>query len=51
VHALQVRAIDDFFVAILEYLYVAPQKIADFQKRLQALKEIETGDPTDDAPS
>ena len=41
VHPLEVRAIDDFFVAIVEYLYVAPKKIADFQKRLQALKGIE----------
>jgi hypothetical protein len=41
VHPLHVRAIDDFFLAIIEYLYVAPQKIADFQQRLQALKGIE----------
>jgi hypothetical protein len=41
VHPLQVRAIDDFFTAIVEYLYVAPKKIEDFQKRLQALKGLE----------
>jgi hypothetical protein len=41
VHPLHVPAIDDFFMAIVEYLYVAPKKITDFQKRLQALKAID----------
>jgi hypothetical protein len=41
VHPLHVRAIDDFFIVIVEYLYVAPKKIADFQKRLEALRGIE----------
>ena len=50
VHPLQVRAIDDFFTAIVEYLYVAPRKIADFQKRLQALKGIDD-DPVQPAGS
>jgi hypothetical protein len=36
-----VHAIDDFFIAIVEYLYVAPKKIADFQKRLEVLRGIE----------
>jgi hypothetical protein len=34
---IYIGAIDDFFIAILEYLYVAPEKIADFQKRLAVL--------------
>jgi hypothetical protein len=34
---IYIGAIDDFFIAILEYLYVAPEKIADFQKRIAVL--------------
>jgi hypothetical protein len=29
----QVWAIDDFIIAIIEYLYVAPAKIEEFKKR------------------
>jgi hypothetical protein len=48
VHPLHVRAIDDFFIALLEYLYVAPKKIADFQNRLKAIEDIkdETNEET-----
>jgi hypothetical protein len=38
VHPLHVSAIDEFFLAVIEYLYIAPQKIAGFQKRLAALE-------------
>lgn len=41
VSPLHVHAIDDFFLAIVEYLYVAPKKIAEFQRRLDALKGME----------
>jgi hypothetical protein len=34
VHPLWVRAIDDFFRAIVEYVYVAPQKLQDFKDRM-----------------
>jgi hypothetical protein len=40
VHPLQVRAIDDFFTAIVEYLYVAPRKIADFQNAYRPSKGL-----------
>ena len=48
VHPLEVRAIDDFFKAIVEYLYIAPKRIADFQKRLQALEglDVKPGQPS-----
>ena len=48
VHPLEVRAIDDFFKAIVEYLYIAPKRIADFQKRLQSLEglDVKPGQPS-----
>ncbi len=36
---IQVRAIDDFFRAIVEYVYVAPNKLAEFRKGLSRLKK------------
>jgi hypothetical protein len=31
VHPLQATAIDNFFKAIVEYVYVSPQRIAEFK--------------------
>jgi hypothetical protein len=39
VHALQVRAIDDFFMAVIEYLYIAPRRISDFERRLRGVDD------------
>ncbi len=34
-----VKVMDDFFVALLEYIYIAPQKIEVLRKRLKNLKK------------
>jgi hypothetical protein len=34
VHPLQTPAIDDFFRAVIEYIYVAPSKLKEFKDRL-----------------
>jgi hypothetical protein len=47
VHPIFVRAIDEFFNAIVEYLYVSPKKIADFRRRLEVLKAPRISDVTD----
>ena len=39
VKAGHVRIIDEFFKAIIEYVYVAPQKVKQLKKQLKALKE------------
>ncbi len=39
VNASQVKVIDDFFRALIEYVYVAPAKISDFQARIGLLSE------------
>ena len=36
-----VRSIDEFFKAIIEYVYVAPQKISQLKHQLQSLKQNE----------
>ena len=36
VHPLQAIAIDDFFRAVMEYVYVAPSKIVEFKDQWQA---------------
>jgi hypothetical protein len=55
VHPLQASAIDDFFRAIVEYVYVAPQKLTDFKERMenyQRFKEAARGaHQTDSAKS
>lgn len=38
VHPLQAMAIDDFFKAIVEYIYVSPAKIASFKNLLKNYK-------------
>jgi hypothetical protein len=35
VHPLQVLAIEDFFLALVEYIYVSPAKIAEFKSSLK----------------
>lgn len=42
VHPLQTNALDDFFRAIVEYIYVAPSKLKDFQDGLEQFKKIST---------
>ena len=34
-----VQVMDDFFIALLEYVYVAPQKLENLKKRLSKLKK------------
>ncbi len=36
-------AIDDFFRAIIEYVYVAPSKLNEFKEKLQNLKKTREG--------
>lgn len=36
-------AIDDFFQAIVEYVYVAPSKLAEFEERLAKIKNVKSG--------
>jgi len=38
VHRGHVYALDEFFRAIVEYVYVAPQKVREFRKQLEALR-------------
>jgi hypothetical protein len=42
VKAMQVFAINDFFRAVVEYVYVAPSKLSDFHERLVKKKEKKT---------
>ena len=41
VHPLQAYAIDDFFKAVIEYVYVAPAKLQDFKNRMETSKKAE----------
>lgn len=41
VHPLQAMALDDFFRAIVEYVYVSPAKINQFRERLDAYHKQE----------
>jgi hypothetical protein len=34
VHPLQTRALDEFFMAIVEYIYIAPSKLKEFREQL-----------------
>jgi hypothetical protein len=40
VHPLQTHAIDDFFRAVVEYIYVAPSKLKEFKDRLPEFKKF-----------
>jgi len=45
VHPLQASAMDEFFRAIVEYVYVAPSRLAEFKERIHKYKQAkETGD-------
>jgi Domain of unknown function (DUF4145) len=46
-HPLYVRIIDEFFIAIVEYLYISPKKIAEFRKRLEVLQAPRISDAAD----
>jgi len=39
IHPLQVFPIDDFFRAVVEYVYIAPSKLKEFQERLNEYKK------------
>lgn len=39
VHPLQAYAIDDFFRAVVEYVYVAPAKLREFKERMEQSKQ------------
>lgn len=39
VHQLHVNAIDDFFRAVIEYLYVAPSKVKQFEVQLKTVRQ------------
>jgi len=41
IHPLQALAIDEFFKAIIEYVYVSPSKIEKFNKRRDAYNKLE----------
>jgi hypothetical protein len=43
VHKGHVFALDEFFRAIVEYVYVAPQKVREFRKQLEALQDKKPG--------
>lgn len=40
VHPLQTTALDDFFRAIVEYIYVAPSKLKEFKDKLPEFRKI-----------
>ena len=41
VHPLQAVAIDDFFRVIVEYVYVAPSKLAEFKERMKRFNKAD----------
>ncbi len=45
VQAGHVAAINDFFRAIVEYVYVAPQQVREFRTRLEKIRSGKTGVP------
>jgi len=48
VHPLQASAIDGFFKAIIEYVYVAPAKLREFKESMESSKKPKTkGDEPD----
>jgi hypothetical protein len=42
VHPLQANAIDEFFKAVIEYVYVAPAKLRAFKERMESSRKSET---------
>jgi hypothetical protein len=42
VHPLQASAIDEFFKAVIEYVYVAPAKLRAFKEGMESSKKSET---------
>ncbi len=48
VHPSQVYAIDDFFRAVIEYVYVAPGKLKDFREKLSKDNESITSKPKEE---
>lgn len=43
VHPLQVSAIDEFFRAIVEYVYIAPSKLKEFKVQLETFQKTKEG--------
>jgi len=39
VHPSQIPALDDFFKAVVEYIFVAPSKLQEFKNQLEAFKK------------
>jgi hypothetical protein len=46
VKASQVDALDEFFRAVIEYIYIAPDRLRRFQKRLKVFDRGRTGNET-----
>ena len=44
VHPLQANAIDEFFTAVIEYVYVAPAKLRAFRQRMEFSKKRQAAD-------
>jgi hypothetical protein len=44
VHPLQAFAVDDFFRAIVEYVYVAPSKLKEFKRKMEGFKKAKKQD-------
>ena len=42
VHPLQASAIDEFFKAVIEYVYVAPAKLRAFKEKMKSSKKSKT---------
>jgi hypothetical protein len=47
VHPLLAHAVDEFFRAIVEYVYVAPSKLEDFKKEMHKYARKKEGDKLD----
>lgn len=43
VHPLQVFALDQFFRAIVEYVYIAPSRLKEFKDRMSQFQQIKKG--------
>jgi hypothetical protein len=44
VHPLLANAMDEFFRAVVEYVYVAPKRLEEFQKRMDRYLRIKPKD-------
>ena len=47
VHPLQTSALDDFFRAVVEYIYVAPSKLKEFKERLPVFRKFSDENKSD----